>query len=472
VSSRAGGIILTLASLIAFGCEAPADEACPAWTRIDGGRCVLRTWVVDASPLGEPGATDVQVALGPEGEALVAWTHATSIERFVVLAEGTEASSFTTQEVTIGEGIALEPAIALGPEGRALLAWKQQADEGRVYLATRDSQGAWRWPDLPTSWSGNAYEPRVEIGSDGEALMVWNQWTGTNFGVALARRDPEDPESPLLGPTDSEQLLSPPVNFSNAPRLVSSETGEVLVTWYQAPIDDLMVYVSERRQPGGSFARPAAQGFVSPMGGPVNSHSEANPQPALHPSGMAAVVWTQQVIEDGIDQAIPVFLATRDPEGTWHRPASLTDSLSSPEAFAQCPLVAFAPEGSMMVTWFQTERDRSEVFAWRRDAEDGEASAALRLSSPDAEAVHPALAIGPDGGAVVVWAERETDTWQVLARRHLPEDNRWLSAEPLSTPQTGNAPTPRIAIADDGRVLVAWAQGSIIEGQVHTASLP
>jgi hypothetical protein len=474
MSRRRAWVVALVACRGLGACEPAAltDADCPAWTRAEGERCVLRGWIVPGptDALGEPGARDVQVAVGGPGDALVAWAWTRmNDDGPVVLAElAGEAWSLT--EVRAGEGSGLEPAVALAPAGHALLAWKQQQTDGAVYLATRDPDRRWRWPvaGAPLSWPATAYEPRVHLGRDGEAFTLWNQWTGEHFGVALALRPAEDPQAPFVVPEGPAQLLSPLVNYANAPRLAVGEHGEALVTWYQAPVDDLMVYTSERREPGGAFGRPAAADVLSPAGGPVDSHAQANPWPALHPSGAAAVVWTQTRGPGDL----PVYLATRDPDGRWSPPASLDATLSRPGAYARCPQLAFAPDGTLVATWFETRGSDTAVFVWRGHPED-DGIEPLRLSTTGAEAVHPALAVGPDGGAVVVWGEGTSGSWQVLARRHQPHSDTWLPPEPLSDPYPGLAPDPQLALApDDGRVLVAWAQGGVLDGRVFVATLP
>lgn len=453
-------------ALVGLACEpAPSEGGCPAWTDPAGARCVLRGWQLDPSPLGREGAREVQAALGPDGHALLAWTHATSTEGSVVLAEPAAAGWTVTEVSSPSRG--LEPAIALGPEGRALLSWKLELDDGEVWLASRDDHGAWSWPERAQSWAGAAYEPRVGFGPDGEALLVWNQWTGDNFGVAVARRPAEDPDGAFRGPQAVEDLLSPAVNYSNAPRLAIGPDGDAVIAWYQAPVDDLMVFASERAPGDPAFSRPDAAGHLSPAGGPVDSHPEANPQPAVHASGRAAVAWTQQLDDD----RAAVFVATRDPDGAWRRPASLDDSISDRSAYARCPRPAFAPDGTLVITWYETVGARSSVLAWRHPV-DEDPSGPEVLSEPDAEAVHPALGIAPDDGTVVVWSQREGMAWQVVARRHQPGPPRWLPTEPLADAQLGLAPTPALAVSDDGQVLVAWAEGSVVEGRVRVAALP
>lgn len=460
-------VVTTTVALGLAACgPVPEEElSCPAWTRAEEGRCILRSWTAASPTIGAAGASDVQVAVGPQSRAMLAWTHASQTAGTIMLAETAEfsdpkAATWSLTEVSAGDGVGVEPAIAMGPEGQALLAWKQQAAEGSVFLATRDLEGAWQMPSSPISWDGNAYEPRVQIGDDGEALVIWNQWAGSVFGVAVGLRAARS--SAFSFPEAPEQLLSPPSNYANAPRLALSSTGEALITWYQAPVDDLMVFASERRERASAFGQPAADDFLSPLGGPVDSHPEANPQPALHPSGAAAIVWTQQ-----IDQgSTPVFVATRSPDGQWQRPASVRDSLSDPNAIARCPMVAFDPEGEIVVTWHETRGAVNEVMVWRESGEP------QRLSTEGTEAVAPALAMGAQGGALVVWAEQDAQGWRIVARGHQPVEDRWLPATTLSAPSVGLAPRPQLAVDTNDRVLVAWVEGSVVEGRVHTAMLP
>lgn len=103
-----------------------------------------------------------------------------------------------------------------------------------------------------------------------------------------------------------------------------------------------------------------------------------------------------------------------------------------------------------------------------------------RRPDPAAAPVHPRSRRGaagprrgPDGGAIVAWAEGEGGTWQVVARRHQPHADAWLPAEPLSDPFLGLAPAPQLALTpEDGRVLAAWAQGGVLDGRVLVAELP
>ncbi len=468
----ASGIASGVASGLVIACDADPADACPGWTALHDNRCVLREWTISGpdDALSEPGAREVQLAVGVDDEALVAWADADLEHGHVVLAQSTGTSlgaEWDLMPLVGAQGVGLEPALALGPNGEALVAWKQQDTASAIYLATRDRDRHWRLPESPISWGDTAYEPRVEFGGDGEAFVLWNQWTGANFGVALAQRSVGAPDFAV--PADNDALLSAAVNYANAPRLAVGTEGEALIAWYQAPVADLMVFVSERRGSDAAFGRAAADDFISAPGGPVDSHAEANAWPALHSSGAAAVVWTQQ--QRG-PWEIAVYLARRDPDGTWHRPASRDDTLSEPGGFARCPTAAFTPDGALVVTWYETRDGDTAVFVQHGDAQAVEP---LRLSANAVEAVHPALAIDDGGNAIVVWAENDQsapDTWRVVARRYQSQEQRWLEAETISTPQAGLAPTPVLDVSPTtGAVMAAWAQGGVTDGRVHVSVL-
>jgi hypothetical protein len=199
----------------------------------------------------------------------------------------------------------------------------------------------------------------------------------------------------------------------------------------------------------------------------VDSHSVANPRPALSEAGEAAVVWTQ---ENG-KGAIAVFLATRGRDGTWTRPKDLDDTFSPAVGTARCAQLAFGPGGELYVIWYQDQGDGDAVYAARRDAsgrwiDDG--NHALRLSAPDAIAYAPALAVGPEGGVVAVFTEETKGQARIAARRTAAGDVSWGAEEWLS-PQGEAVSDPAVALGPGDRTIVAWTQGQFGQSRVVTA---
>ncbi|MEM7159542.1 MAG: hypothetical protein AAF799_42275 [Myxococcota bacterium] len=468
---RRTGVVLLSGITLSAACAPTPDADCPAWTVTEEGQCVLRSWPTEPVAVGDPGALAVQAAMGRSGEVLLAWTQTDTEGSTLMLAhpDSTSTDGWSVTAAPGRGGQAMEPAVAVDHEGRAMVAWQEQGAEPLVYLATRDTAGGWSWPQLPLYAVPQSYEPRVHFGTDGEALVVWNQWEDMNLGVAVARRAPGDPEGAFVGPQGAGDLLSPPVNFANAPRLAVDEQGRALIAWYQAPVDDLMVFISERPTLDAAFSQPGVTDFISAPGGPVDSHAEANPQPALHSSGAAAVIWTQQTGSD----AIAVFLATRDPDGAWQRPATLSESLSAAGVVARCPQLAFAPDGSLFATWYETDGDRTEVMLWHHPRDGSTPEAPVPLSSAGARAVHPALALTADGDAILAWAEStdEALTWQVRARLFQAAEDRWLPAQALGDAAPGQDPRPQVVLGPEDRALVSWTEGSVVDARVRVTEL-
>ena len=464
---------------------------CSAWTYATHDGCLVRAWSLVEPALGEPGAQRLSLQLDGENAGLAAWqiAGATQADRRIMLAQeqGPEASfepdpspseaaerSWSLQFPGEGlEGSGLAPRVAAGEDQRALLTWTQQVQsDGTVYLSTRDTDGQWNHPtqDEPLSFPPRANEPRPIIAPSGEALVVWSQLGPGGFGVALARRSSEDPDGPFIRPADNEDVLSPAVSILHAPHIAVAGNGDATITWAQTPAlapepgSELMVFVSTRTRESGPFSRPELDDFISPEGGEVDS-----PVVSMSPWGEILVAWTQH---DGRG-AVPVYLARRGSIGGWETPTSLQDTFSDPTGRAQSPRLAHTDAGEVFVLWSADRGDGDRIFAAHRQA-DGEwdvpGTSAQLLSSPGAEAIHPRLALGPDGMALMVWQERNDDgPWRVRARRRTPGADDWGPIEAVSPEEGPDATNPEVDIGPSGRALAGWIEGPPLQGRARFA---
>jgi hypothetical protein len=276
--------------------------------------------------------------------------------------------------------------------------------------------------------------------------------------------------APWERPARAEDVVSPPVLFANQPQIAAGRRGEAVVVWYQSEGAPLMTYASERRGPSGSFTRPGVHDHLSAPGAPVASDAHANPVPAVGPHGEAAVVWVQ---ENGAG-ATPVYLATRDPAGIWARPRDLVDAFSPPRGVARTARVAFGPEGTLFVVWAQGETPAAfGIYAARRSPDGRWAvpgRAPEKLSSPERTAWGPALAVGPEGGAVAAWVEAWRPREERVAARRTGEDRvSWGAIETLSGPGTAPAGPPAAAMGVGDRAIVGWSAGALPEARVVVA---
>lgn len=456
-------------------CDCPPSRVapgvcCPAWSvATRDGECSLRPFVLPApeDAMGEPAARNVKVIVDGNGRGLAAyWSASDAGSRVGVFEETAEHAWSERAPDAMLKGNGTSPELAAGANGGAVVVW---ADDSFVFSSERSSAGDWRDPagmiDALSFWP-KSYQPRV-VERSGEWLLVWNQWMSTGYGVSVATRS--SLKEAWKRPENADDVISPHLLFSNAPFPAMGPGGEALISWHQSVGGPLMAFASGRPSAEEPFARLEKGDYLSPPGAPIDSHGIANSKPAFAPSGAAAIAWTQ---ENGAG-ATPVFLAVRDPGGSFRAPRDLADSFSRPVGVARCVQLAFGPNGDLYVIWYQDEGEGDTMFAARRRpdgtwAEDGRHP--VRLSSGGTVAAAPALAVGPEGGVIAVWSEGSNKSpFRVAARRTGGAAEPWGAIEILS-PSTGeDAADPAVGIGPGDRAMVGWTQGTLTGAQVMFA---
>lgn len=475
-SGLGAGSWLSVLAVAASGCgEGSADAACGAWQARQADVCVARRWVLPDSGDGVYAGDlrHVRVAVSGFGQTVAAWVVSEPSGGRVEVAEnpglpGRPPTLHSPSEGLIGN--ATQVTLAAGPSGEAIVAWKAEVGDGAsLFRSERDADGRWRDPasDADTfSFAPTAYEPVAAYAPTGELLLVWNQWTDTGYGVAVASKRPGGHWAEPAGPG---AVRSRRVFHSNAPTPAWNRRGDAILAWYQSDGEALLAWVSERPVGASEFAVPGPSDALSPRETAVDSHPFSNPRPALSDDGDAVVAWTQ---EDGDGGAV-VMLATRAAGAPWVRPESLADAISAPGATARCVQPAFTPSGALILVWYDDAVGMSRVVAARRSpagAWDVPGSSPELLSTPGREAVAPALAVGLGGGVLVVWSERVDGAWTVMARRG--DARSWGPIERLSPPG-GDAVQPTVAIGSSRDVaIVGWRQGGATDASFFAALVP
>ncbi|MDC0743699.1 hypothetical protein [Polyangium mundeleinium] len=454
----------------------PQGGCCPAWTVADGEVCRARTWIYPApsQAISGPGARRVSASIDGRGRGLFVWDEATTPGAdVIVVAEETDAGLSLRKPSAVLPGFAGMGVVLGGEAGDAVVSWRQSitGGEGDVHRSERAPDGTWTDPMSPAdrvSFGVRAYEPRLATRPSGEMLQVWNQWfDGSHFGVAIARR--RGPGEAWEGPSAEDDVLSPVSFFSNAPQVTVNSRGDALVSWYQSAGSQLMAFMSERLGAEGAFSRPGVDAYLSAPGAPVDNDPVCNPKPALAEDGRGVVVWTQETGQGGV----AVYLASRDASGTWTRPADLADTFSRPAGKCRDARAAFDGLGHLYVTWSEDTGTGPVVHLAQR-APDGAwihpGDRPLVLSTEGAtQAITPVLAVGRDGGVIVVWSEEVGDHFRVAARRGSAAGFGLLE---VLSPAGDHALTPHVAVGGPGdRAVVAWIHGEPTVGRVLFATL-
>jgi hypothetical protein len=202
---------------------------------------------------------------------------------------------------------------------------------------------------------------------------------------------------------------------------------------------------ARRRPPGHGWTAPQA------LGPAVRGHTQIDVAAAA--DGTAAVAWQAQDLTEGGDNgAATLRLAVRDARGHAFHAARILESF--PQRLPQGAAVdaALAADGSGVVGW--TGHDGARFVA---RAADVHGSAARTLSAPGNEAVLGAVAAGPGGAAVAVWAPPiDTPSPQVQAAVRTPGAAAFGQPETVS-PAYREVASPVVALDPrSGRALAAW----------------
>ncbi|HEV2790180.1 MAG TPA: glycosyl hydrolase [Solirubrobacterales bacterium] len=348
------------------------------------------------SPHGTPGATHrlsaagedalaPEVAVGPDGTAVVAWTRADESDDFRVQARRI-APSGTPEEATrtlSGDGQdALAPQVDVAPDGEATVVWKR-FDGFRYLVQVRRiaPDGTAEEPSQRLSEpKQDAVEPQVTVADDGEATVVWSRFDGEDSIVQLRR---VGADGTVAATTAS---LSVAGESAIQPRLAVADDGTATVVWNRFDGADWVIQaqrVSAAGAPEGAVQNLSAAG-----------RSAAEPSLASAPDGSAVVAW------DRFDGGSFVVQARRlAPSGA---PVGGPLQLSAGGRDAAEPEVAIAPDGTATVLW--SRFDGTGFAVQRRDlAGDGTLSATETLSAPGRGAGDPAVAWGSDGTLAMTW---------------------------------------------------------------------
>jgi len=184
-----------------------------------------------------------------------------------------------------------------------------------------------------------------------------------------------------------------------------------------------------------------------------------------------------RVAMDGAGNATTVFrgLDPRYPEEPMFadRSGGSAPGWSSPQLMATVGAedlgVARSPSGDTVAVWSHRISGVSGVFVAVRPARHPSFDAVALASSHDGDAVHPDVAVGADGTAVVVWEQRRGDRSVVQAARRRPGGS-WSATTTISTEtparsEASGGAAPKVAVGPDGAARAVWQEtvGSVFD---------
>jgi Glycosyl hydrolase family 26 len=217
---------------------APDGTATVVWSRFDGSDSIVQARRVE--PGGAPAAAtqnlsaagesaiQPRLAVAGDGTATVVWNRFDGAGWIVqgqrISAAG--APEGAVQNLSAVGRSAAEPNLALGPDGSAVVVWDRFDGGSFVVQARRlDPGGAPQGAPVQLSAGGrDAAEPEVAIAPDGTATVLWSRFDGSAFLVQ--RRD-----LAADGTLGATATLSAPGRGAGDPAVAWGADGTLAMTW-------------------------------------------------------------------------------------------------------------------------------------------------------------------------------------------------------------------------------------------------
>jgi hypothetical protein len=241
-----------------------------------------------------------QIAVGANGDAIVAWYQAPTVEpgdlmvfvseRFRVDGEFSrpDRDAFISPRGSNADAHPLRnPVPAVGARGHAAVVWAQENGRGAtpIYLATRDGRGTWTLPRT----LGDAFSPatnsatcaQVHFGRDAELFVIWYQDLGAGDQVWTAHRTAAGEwDVPGMDPA----VVSSPGFTANDPWMAVGP--EAVIVWSETDGTHWRI-ASRRRNPGAD--RWSELDVLSPDHG----LDAMSPVVAIGTTGRVVAAWLQ-----------------------------------------------------------------------------------------------------------------------------------------------------------------------------------
>lgn len=396
------GRVVNLSGTAPLGTLVPTSAAVDArgdmlavWVHTNGSGAPLmaayrhagRRWTTRAVP-GSRGASDADVAFDRAGDAVVVWTAGRRVQATRRAAGGRWAKPVTVSIARAGA----EPRppnsvqLAVNPRGRALALWEGVRGP---HAAIGFPDGTWGRPTAllagtapmrtenqrsssmgPTSSSGDT---NVVMDRWGRATVAWSRGGFATQPIVVSR----DPGKPWGKP----HALAPIALGNGAQQIAGGRNGDLAVAWQSAVHGTPGIRVARKTREGGWVQTPPLVAGVSGLKLRI----------VMDGSGVVTAVWQT-------DRGA-LWRAEQSARGTWTRKVRIMPPGTAGDEYGLVAnnagnvlLGSTAPPGAHPVWALR----RSPTRAWQAHP--------VTVSKGRGEARGPAVAIGPSGAGLLVWA--------------------------------------------------------------------
>lgn len=172
-----------------------------------------------------------------------------------------------------------------------------------------------------------------------------------------------------------------------------------------------------------------------------------SPALAISPSGELWAVWAARM-----DGENPKIYFSRRNAGTWTPPSRIT---AGGNGWEMTPAVAFSPDGTLLAAWSNEESGRSEIRC-ARWAGGGFGPPSVVRPERRFPVLHPALAVAPDGRALLAWQEWDGYHYRVFTSFF--NGRNWSEGEPVTDQIVTDQALPSVSSLPDGGWECFWRE--------------
>ncbi|MCX7000664.1 MAG: hypothetical protein NT106_10290, partial [Candidatus Sumerlaeota bacterium] len=188
-----------------------------------------------------------------------------------------------------------------------------------------------------------------------------------------------------------------------------------------------------------------------------------NPQVAMDNNGNAIITWYQS---DGSKTQI---FKSEYKGGVWHHPASLSDNISPDGQDAYNPRVAMDNNGNAIITWYQSDGSKNQIFKseYRSGVWTNPSSISDNISPDGQDARGPQVAMDNNGNAIITWEQPDGSNFQIFKSEY--RGGVWTHPSSLSdniSPNGQNAGSPQVAMDNNGNAIIVWSQSDGSNNQI------
>ncbi len=409
-------------------------------------RVVTGPWL-PASTLSGPGAQSPLVAVDARGNATVVWSKGVGNRSVVKAAFRPAGGRFEPARTVTAPAVFQGPSLGVDASGNGTLVWAA-ASSGRkivvnaVTLVKGKPVARVRRIGGPDTL---VFSPVVAVNAHGDAVAAWlsnDEPPSSSSSLTWVLRAATRRAGGSFGP--AHDILSFPPTFEH-PRIDLSidASGDALLAWAASDAHQGILHSvvqAAYRPAGGTF-------------GPTSTLADATNAPsalvervdgALDARGDAVVAWW----DTGTIRATVRAAAT----GDWQS----SRGLGNAGVFGTGPAVAVDADGNAIVAWVPCCSETPPVQVSSLPAGTRDWLPPQNVSQPGTRPFNltPAIAIGAGGEAVAAWSLIADAPTIVAARR--PAGGAFAPSEDVWRGRGWASVTPAVAIDPEGDAVVAW----------------